>query len=219
MSVRFSSLAGRNTFYISHLEFQTVFLAFVIMATQEDKPAEGTQASDSKVADGPEGDEEWDSIELPDPDTEWEQVYKCAADPHAIDYYQDEGLVEKPIEDGWTSVTQIPEELRREKKGEKVLSTLNLAGNLAGLRAKTRRRLARQRNVKEGSHQTTTAAAAAAAPQCSTKDSATAAGAGDVVDEPAPVTTTTTTTITTAAAAVAAGTESLVNGWIRAAFS
>lgn len=80
----------------------------------------------------------------------------------SIDYYKDEGLVEMPIEDDWTSVTHIPEEPQKEQKREKIRSTYH-----PGERIK--RRLARERNVRTESQQT--------AAQDSAKDDAAAANA------------------------------------------
>ncbi|KAI1460794.1 hypothetical protein F4805DRAFT_343565 [Annulohypoxylon moriforme] len=203
---------GRDMFYNSLLDLQTNCLRLVVMATQQDKPIEGPQASRPKAADGHE-DEEWHNIELPDPDMEWEQVYKCAADPHAIDYYQDEGLVEQPVEDDWTNVTQIPEELRNGKKGSRVISTYDPAG----LRDKAKKRLARQRLVKEALQQTATSGSSkdgAMATGTKTK-TGTGTGTSDIIDQRAPASTATTTT--TAAGGFDGG--SVADGWIRAAFS
>ncbi|KAI0882432.1 uncharacterized protein GGS22DRAFT_44038 [Annulohypoxylon maeteangense] len=201
---------GRDTFYTYILELQTTCLSLAIMATQRDQPVKGTDAPRPKAAGDPEEDEEeWDSIELPDPDAEWEQVYKCAADPHAIDYYKDEGLIEKPIEDGWTNVTQVPEEIRRGEQGKRVMST----HDPAGLGDKARKRLARQRNAK---------AAAAGAKTKAGTDAGSGSGSGTTryipdgyVPTPAPAPATTTTTAT----AATGNSGRMADGWIRAALS
>lgn len=132
------------------------------MAIKKEEPAKGTKPSHPEAVDGAGEDEQWHSIELPDPDADWEKVYTSHANLHSIDYYKDEGLVEMPIEDDWTSVTHIPEEPQKEQKREKIRSTYH-----PGERIK--RRLARERNVRTESQQT--------AAQDSAKDDAAAANA------------------------------------------
>ncbi|KAI2471824.1 hypothetical protein F4781DRAFT_78586 [Annulohypoxylon bovei var. microspora] len=174
-------------------------LARVIMATRKEKPIKSTRASRSGPIDSPEEHGEWHEIELGTDKTgpnnsedEWEHIYRCAADPHAVDFY-DDSLVENPVEDGWMSVTQIQEQLQdgsqKASTGDKPTQTP------AGLGNKTKRWLAKQRNAKAGPQQV--------AARDSSKDGATMAGTksrtrnGDIADQHAPTATVATTTETT----------------------
>ncbi|KAI1093847.1 hypothetical protein F5B19DRAFT_107321 [Rostrohypoxylon terebratum] len=165
MSVCRSNLRERTRF-ISLLEPPQICVSFsvIYMATKKDEPAKGTKPSHPKAVDGAEEDEQWNDIELPDPDDDWEKVYQSHANPHigSIDYYTDECLIEMPFEDDWMGVDHLPEESQKEQKGERVYSTYH-----AGERIK--RMLAKKRAEKMASQQREA--------QDSTSDYAPAAGA------------------------------------------
>ncbi|KAI0124564.1 hypothetical protein F4776DRAFT_209740 [Hypoxylon sp. NC0597] len=80
-------------------------------AAHRSMPAQDARTPRSKAIDYGE-DETWQAIMLSSPEAQddaddWEAIDKAEADPSDLGYY-DETVVEKQIEDEWTSVSHIP---------------------------------------------------------------------------------------------------------------